>query len=335
MRIDFTIYDAIKRTISSSLSIKEIPTDPFFSHPNNISDYDLNIRYGSFSRKIIKLSPFSRFGRGIVDHKSSSILFSSFKAGSSTIRHFAQFDLGLRKANAPLESGKRVLSFDEAQVIDFPYLTNLVHPVTSENIKNRTIRWNNYADYKKYMVLRDPFERLISFFSHKFLVLQRDHVGTGKFTRSYILMNFAHLFRGIDVNIYDLTFEQFIDVLFFRFSNHQKLWDEHIGLQITPDFEEIAAKNVTFFDLPNMNKLLNQVLSNRGDAPRNMGLWENRTSHENAIYVDNAHRKTLFELSKIELPIDFRSFHDEDLVQKVKKIYASDYYWYNQISNSK
>ena len=99
----YSNYDRIKNAIQESTRVKEIPTAPFFMHPNNKSNYNLNIRYGKFSHKIIKLSPFSRFGHGIVDKKNKMIVFSSPKAGSTSIRNFAINTLQLNGKNPKLE----------------------------------------------------------------------------------------------------------------------------------------------------------------------------------------------------------------------------------------
>ena len=95
----YSNYDRIKNAIQELTRVKEIPTVPFFSHPNNKSNYNLNIRYGKFSHKIIKLSPFSRFGHGLVDEEAKRIVFTSAKVGSTSIRNFAINDLQLNGGN--------------------------------------------------------------------------------------------------------------------------------------------------------------------------------------------------------------------------------------------
>ncbi len=40
----YSNYDRIKNAIQELTQVKEIPTAPFFSHPNNKSNYNLNIR---------------------------------------------------------------------------------------------------------------------------------------------------------------------------------------------------------------------------------------------------------------------------------------------------
>lgn len=316
----YSNYDRIKNAIQKLTRVKEIPTVPFFSHPNNKSDYNLNIRYGKFSHKTIKLSPFSRFGHGIVDKKAEMIVFCSPKAGSTSIRNFAINTLQLNGKNPKHEF---------IHYTKLPLVTSQDFSITKSNIIDNTIYWHRYDTFKKILVLRNPWERIVSFFIEKFIEAFRTGLQL-KDTRHTISF---HQISPPYSDPNNFSFETFIRKLNKQFEFHKKLWDEHLGLQITPDFEEVAINDVQVIPISELNNLL-QLWGRKHDMKQIILRKDNVTTKDNLLKVKNGHKKTIQELIAFNRPIHPDSFYNDQLVAIVKNIYSVDQkHWDKLISN--
>ena len=306
----YSNYDRIKNAIQELTLVKEIPTAPFFSHPNNLSNYSLNIRYGKFGHKIIKLSPFSRFGHGIVDDKAKMIVFSSPKVGSTSIRNFAINTLQLNGKNPKLEL---------THATKLPFVTSQDFSITKSNTIDKTIYWHRYDTFKKILVLRNPWERIVSFFIEKFIEAFRIALQL-KDTRNIISF---HQLSPPYSDPDNFSFEILILKLNKQFQLNKKLWDEHLGLQITPDFEEVAIKDVQVILISELNNLL-QLWGRKHDMEQIILRKDNVTTKANLLKVKNGHKKTIQELIAFNRPIHPDSFYNDKLVAIVKNIYSAD-----------
>ena len=150
------IYLGLKRFIEKHTKIIDVNTAPFFSQPNSFDQTNIYLLYKKNGIPRINLSsPYSRILNGIVDEKAKFIVFSTPKVSSTTIKAFAQ-----EKLNLSLEKGHphRV-----------KYKT-LLHYSYSKSKFPTELNFSKYIDYKMFIVMRDPTERIISFFLNKIII---------------------------------------------------------------------------------------------------------------------------------------------------------------------
>ena len=316
----YTKYDNFKQKISNYFKVQEIPTLPFFSHPNNKSNYNLNIRYGKYNHKIIQLSPFSRFGHGLVDEQAKRIVFTSAKVGSTSIRNFAINDLQLNGDNP-----KHYMTHGTT----LPLVTSNSFNSTSKHIISNTIYWNDYRDYQKTFVLRKPYERTISLFIDKFIKAQKYWLDAGKpfDYRGIYQLHFGYSPLIKDYAPDDLTFEHFINNLFDKFKKHFKLWDEHLSLQITSDFKEVALGETEIIRLNDLSELLKEWSMSRG-IKKIKDVKDNQSFGKDALLIKDASFTPLKELLQINGEIHPDSFKSDFLENKVNEIYEPDFKCY-------
>jgi hypothetical protein len=183
MKNIFKSIDLFKMFLSKYFVVNEIITNYFFTGANNYSRNDLSIRYGLFSKNINRLSPFSRFSAGIIDEKRKILLFYSYKCGASSIRAFSQLELklGAAKTQSIAEAHRNPVSM----IINFK-------AKKTQNWSKKVVYWNTYKSYQKYLIVRDPYERLISYYKHMLINTQGKHVGANKLELKHI----AWLFRS-------------------------------------------------------------------------------------------------------------------------------------------
>ena len=315
----YSNYDRIKNAIQELTQVKEIPTAPFFSHPNNKSNYNLNIRYGKFSHKIIQLSPFSRFGHGLVDDQAKRIIFTSAKVGSTSIRNF-----GINVLSLNGEEPKHFMPHGTR----LPMVTSESFKSTSKHIINKTIYWNKYKEYKKIFVLRKPYERIVSLFLDKFIKRQKYLLNADN-TFDYRIMYQLHFEYSPlvqDFSLLDLTFAHFVENLYYKFQKHVKLWDEHLSLQITSDFKEVALDETDKINLKDLSGHLKEWGALRGLKVKEVK--DNQSYGEDSILIRDASFIPIKELFKINGHIHPDSFKSDALEKKVNEIYEPDFKCY-------
>jgi len=145
-----SIYLRLKLFIEKHTKIIDVYTTPFFSQPNSFDNTRVYLIYIKQGIPRINLSsPYSRILHGIVDKRANFIVFSTPKVSSTTIRIFAQ-----EKLNLSLEKGP-------------PHRVEYKTLLDSSSLKSKSrteLNFNKYIDYKMFIVMRDPAERIISFF---------------------------------------------------------------------------------------------------------------------------------------------------------------------------
>ena len=319
MKSFYALYDQIKNSVLKRVVVEELPTDYFFAGPNSISNYNLQVRYGANDRKIHKLSAFSRLGYGAVDERRKIIIFSSLKAGSTTLKRFLFDEL-------------KVLGPDAA-VTENPHFTKLpliINHVGRDNagLHRKVLYWNHFKHYPKYLIIREPYERLVSFFTEKFIRNQgaRDF----HYLKSDAVANLIPLLKRNQepLNLNQVSFEYFVRRLFEAFQNGEKLPDEHLSRQITADFKRVALDQVHLVPLPQLNAFLeylrNRFKLTRPEEPQ-LHLNKSQTTGKKSAKSLPAYSLSLSDFATTKVLPSVASFHAPHLEKMVRQMYTDDY----------
>ena len=199
---------------------------------------------------------------------------------------------------------------------------------TSKHIINKTIYWNKYKEYKKIFVLRKPYERIVSLFLDKFIKRQKYLLNADN-TFDYRIMYQLHFEYSPlvqDFSLLDLTFAHFVENLYYKFQKHVKLWDEHLSLQITSDFKEVALDETDKINLKDLSGHLKEWGALRGLKVKEVK--DNQYYGEDSILIRDASFIPIKELFKINGHIHPDSFKSDALEKKVNEIYEPDFKCY-------
>lgn len=203
--------------------------------------------------RLIRSSPFSSLQTNVVDHELKRIVFYSRKAGSSTIINFLSKNIPdlIRKS-----------AINEKPI---PYfILDSKNNLSKTNFQDGILNWENYKNYKKYIVFRDPFERVQSFYKQKLFV---------KFKTQSLLDTNDLFFKTCDylnINIKSektlpISFSEFLSRLEGQvFKSTQRNWDRHLGPQFTSDLIELGMDDFTFINVHDINAFLTDWALKRG-----------------------------------------------------------------------
>ncbi|MCH8553530.1 MAG: sulfotransferase family protein [Schleiferiaceae bacterium] len=314
MRQLFFLYDGFKRFINYKTSVLDLQDFPFFKNPNSQSHYSCTIRYGTFGKKIIAPSPFSRLGRGVVDEENKCIVFLTPKVASTSIIKFLHEELQLGEKMAHFKGNYHHVSL--------PFLLNK----NKNDSKATTLYWNDYNSFAKYFIIRDPYERLVSFFKNKFInkefSIKDDRVKLGR----ELMITVINITDDFLLDPLQYSFEYFITKLYEAFKNHKKLWDEHLSLQVSKDFEIIALKETKVYTLENIGMLFHALQPD--SAPEKF--HENKSRRESNLHIKEAYRLSTREIQAMPNKPAGASYYAPHLEEMVREIYAIDYKVYEE-----
>jgi hypothetical protein len=315
-------WDSWQQQLGKNLLIDEIDTAPFFKGPNPISNYKLIVRYGLAGRMRCKLSAFSTLASGIVDEKRQTLLFAAPKCGSTSLRSFAQNELELVAPNERRSN---------AHYTKLPLVFDSFQPNEAKALKNNSLNWNHYREYRKVLIIRKPYDRLVSFFWEKFVVNQAnhhlaDHIKDLSAARTWpILMKYDQAIQPLK-----LSFSQFIKCLFENYQQHKKVWDPHLGRQITADFERLALKDCELVPLTKLNDFFDQYLSHNR-VENKVKVHENRSnSSHTRRSIPYAYDKSIgYFLAENKRP-PTQDFYNEELDKMIREMYGLDHQVWQQ-----
>jgi hypothetical protein len=288
-----------------------------FSGPNTVSDFGIDLRYGANHSLGLKLSPFSSFGRALLDEKRKLIIFSSPKVGSSTLKHFAAKHLKIPRIVDPADENK-------VQEGIWPTLAETKFLDTRRRIVGGALYWNDYKDHRKVFIIREPYDRLVSFWRNKFfwMLPYFGNKNRQKFqaTIKEIEKTYQWLL-GKDVDPRQHTFEHFLQALYERYQRQDsKLPDPHLAPQLTADFIAVAPTDVEFKTLSQLSHFLEEL------EPGTKDIKLNPTSPNEKEFLKDAYKLGMEQLVENNLfsRLSNSSFYSEELDKMVQEIYADD-----------
>ncbi len=308
------IYLRLKLFIEKHTKIIDVYTAPFFSQPNSFDNTRIYLIYKKNSIPRINIaSPFSRIHYGIVDEKAKFIVFSTPKVASTTIKMFAQ-----EKLNLSLEKG-------------LPHSVQYKTLLDSSSLKSKLpteLNFSKYIDYKMFIVMRDPTERIISFFLNKIINKINDaDLEIKRVADNFLQMVFKNQFY-VDYN--ELTFKKFIDAIVFQYHNGGKIWDAHIAPQITADLIEIAQNQLQIISMNNCNDFLNYWhLQSTGTSAQFTEHYNKSWNKTDSKFIPNGCNIPIKDLILLKNRIHPDSFVYAELIEAIKVIYKDDYeFWF-------
>jgi len=315
-----SIYLRLKLFIEKHTKIIDVYTAPFFSQPNSFDNTRVYLIYKKQGIPRINLSsPYSRIFHGIVDKKAKFIVFSTPKVSSTTIKVFAQ-----EKLNLSLEKGlpHRV-----------KYKT-LLHYSYSKSKFPTELNFSKYIDYKMFIVMRDPTERIISFFLNKIINMINDADPEKKRVADNILQMVFKNQSYVDYN--ELTFKKFIDVFVLQYYNGGKVWDVHIAPQITADLKEIAQNQLQILSMNNCNDFLNYWhLQSTGTSAQFTEHHNKSWNKTDSKFIPNGYDIQIKDLISLKNRIHPDSFIYPELIEAMRVIYRDDYEFWDKAKSVK
>lgn len=291
---------------------------PFFDSLNFNGNEAFVIARKGFIHNKLKLSPYSKFIQNICDHNSKIIVFYSPKVGSTSLFRFVDRYL------PHLISGYQLFPHSKR-----PIPLNLFEAEESKGeifVYNNTILWDKMKNYEKFIVVRDPYLRLVSFYKNKLLkpIIRRKHKSSRAMIKSVVNLNL----KIEDLEMY--SFDAFIREYHASvFKNNRELRDIHLAPQVTSDFIDIGLKDVKFITLQQLDDFQDYWAKKNGIS--------NCTKNRFNVFNDES-KETVFGASKLGpekirtlgyMPSN-KDFFDEELLLLVKEIYAGDYKVFNQ-----
>jgi len=288
-------------------ALKDLEQNTFFRAPQFSSGYP--VLHGSwFNPKINQLSSGSRFLVGWIDHNHKLIVFTSPKVGTTSLKHVTAIINENNKGT--------------------PILTTL-----EWTQKHGALHWQDFKNYKKFMPIRDPFDRYISFFEDKIVFFFQKLLENGLSSlKKGLLMNMAHYYSH-HREFSEMTFAQTIDIIFKYYSEgRQSIWDTHLTKQITADFSHIAVNHVHFFDSIYLSNFLDQWLEKYA-VPKQNTLYNKGTFA--TAQIKNAHQISLRDLCNLSCKPAKESYFNQELADKLHCIYNDDFKIYNRFKGTK
>ena len=167
---------------------------------------------------------------------------------------------------------------------------------------------DKYLDYKLIIIVRNPYERLISGFKEKYSnIWQKKH-----HLKLYSI-------PGIE---YDkLTFRQFVDELY---SNKFKYIDRnHFNYQYKSKYNYNKIKDIIVYDIKNIDY---SYLSELFDKNINNDIKQKRGTHTNKN--KDMFNKPVYDLENIvyrDYYVPLKYYFNSDIKKKVHEIYHSDF----------
>jgi len=315
-----SIYLRLKLFIEKHTKIIDVYTTPFFSQPNSFDNTRVYLIYIKQGIPRINLSsPYSRILHGIVDKRANFIVFSTPKVSSTTIRIFAQ-----EKLNLSLEKGP-------------PHRVEYKTLLDSSSLKSKSrteLNFNKYIDYKMFIVMRDPTERIISFFLDKIINKINDaDLEIKRVADNFLQMLFKNQFY-VDYN--ELTFKKFIDAFVLQYYNGGKIWDVHIAPQITADLKEIAQNQLQIISMNNCNDFLNYWhLQSTGTSAQYTEHYNKSWDKTDSKFIPNGYDIQIKDLISLKNRIHPDSFIYPELIEAMRVIYKDDYEFWDKVKSVK
>jgi len=311
-----------------------IPPGPFFfSSPHIYWDDSLGVydKNCGILGKMSKISPMSRYYHAMVDSRTKMLVFSSPKAGSTTIKEFAVNKLKLAQ-KPPNFQGK-------AHRVDLPTILGGANNFYTKETK--TIDWHTFRkEYEIYFPIRNPYDRLVSFFTNKFVAnITPDILSKKVFKAPLVLPVLAEVQkynRKKPIRLEDLTLQDLIVALHKSYcSEKDRVWEHHLGLQVTPDVHFMSAPDIQFINSRQIDDLLKfWYLKSFGTLTKFSFESLNRsTSIKPNKPLEKAYERPLEELILKKDRMTSASFYHPELEEMVKDIYAIDYIYWNQVKN--
>jgi hypothetical protein len=320
------LYKKLKLRLNEVRAIEEFEAPPFFQGPNHYFNHHGKILFQQRGRPKLKLiSPASRLGGSIIDPNAKIMFFQSPKNGSTLVKNFVYRELGLGTLPDP----------DNIHSLKFKRLV-----FSANNALDRfgVLNWPKHSGgYKIYMALRDPYQRLVSFYINKVLSDFFRKKNPNENRAKANIENFLYFLKQADPTIEhgSLSFEMLVSIL------HQSLWDtrlerrlpdRHLGLQVTPDFAAAVSSDCQFFKLNQLPEFLkywywqHHRQTFQGALPAlNKSPYHKKVPH--------AYRLSIEELLNLGFIPSSNSFYQDALALKVKEIYALDYQFWDQIKD--
>ena len=314
------IYLGLKRFIEKHTKIIDVNTAPFFSQPNSFDQTNIYLLYKKNGIPRINLSsPYSRILNGIVDEKAKFLVFSAPKVSSTTIKTFAQEKLNLSLEKGPPHRVK--------------YKSMLNSSSSKSKLRNE-LNFSRYIDYKMFIVMRDPTERIISFFLNKILNKINDaHPETKRIADGLLYVLFKNQSYA-DYN--ELTFKKIIDALVFQYDNGGKVWDGHIAPQITADLKEIAQNQLQVISMNNCNDFLNHWhRQSAGTSVQYTEHYNKSWDKTDSKFIPNGYDIQIKDLISLKNRIHPDSFVYPELIETMRVIYKDDYEFWDKAKSVK
>jgi len=197
--------------------------------------------------------------------------------------------------------------------------------------------WNTYHGYTKFLVMRDPYDRLVSYYSNRFLrqFIQRKAKQSSTITSSatqYFLSNLSISNQHDAITLSDISFKTMIEKMYAQYHTHGKVWDVHIALQVTGDFKDVALEEALIIDITQMSELFAYWHKKNANENLQIDLNQNTSSTKDAKIVPRAYDMTTQELSELKHSIHPYSFRHPKLEKLIKEMYATDYEVWDKIT---
>ena len=226
----------------------------------------------------------------LINHPYKFIFFWNAKCGCSTIK----------KIFYEITEGD---FYSEDNIHEFiGYLNTHKYFVPKENLEN-------YSHYKKIIVVRDPWSRLVSFYTNKTLSADQESI--------------------IDIyGIFDSKNYSFNELVHIMFTMKPELFQHHLELQ-SFGIEDIEFDRV--IPLSEMSQQLPSVLQLLGiDTCKLRSLAEssNSTSYNSSFTKKVMHLKPE-EFKNFDRLPGYHCFYNETLIYMVAKIYEKDILKFN------
>ena len=226
----------------------------------------------------------------LINHPYKFIFFWNAKCGCSTLKKiFYEITEG------DFYSGDNIHGF-------IGYLNSHKYFVPKENLEN-------YSHYKKIIVVRDPWSRLVSFYTNKTLLVKKE--------------------SNIDIyGIFDSKNYSFNELVHIMFTMKPELFQHHLELQAY-GIEDIEFDHVIL--LSEMSQKLPLILQSLGidiGRLRSLSTSSNSTSYDSSFTEKVMHLKPE-EFNNFNRLPSYHCFYNETLINMVAKIYERDILKFN------
>ena len=229
----------------------------------------------------------------LINHPYKFIFFWNAKCGCST----------LKKIFYEITEGNFYSGDNIHELIG--YLNSHKYFVPKEKLEN-------YSQYKKIIVVRDPWSRLVSFYTNKTLSASQE--------------------SNIDIyGIFDSKNYSFNELVHIMFTMKPELFQHHLELQ-SSEIEDIEFDHVIL--LSEMSQKLPSILQSLGidtSSLRSLSTNINSTAYDSSFTEKVMHLKPE-EFNKFNQLPSYHCFYNETLIHMVAKIYEKDILKFNLTS---
>ena len=226
----------------------------------------------------------------LINHPYQFIFFWNAKCGCST----------LKKIFYEIAEGV-FFSGDNIQTV-MGYLNSHKYFVPKDELEQ-------YGHYKKIIVVRDPWSRLVSFYINKTI-----------FTNKESNLDIYGIFKAVNYS--------FHDIVHIMLTMKPELFQHHLELQ-SSGLEDIEFDRIIL--LSEMSRELPSVLQSLGvdiGKLRSLALHSNSTTYDSSLTEKVMYLKPK-EFEKFQQMPSFHSFYNEKLINIVAKIYERDLLKFN------